>query len=859
MDQQALGKHPKRPRRLTQRSVAAAMALLQLLPLTAHAQQTQPTQYEYDAQGNLTKITDPNGTVTNQVPDNLDRLKTQTLPSPKTNVPRPVVNYDYDGLNRLINVTDPNGASTSYNYMGLDDVVQQSTDTGMLFSGYNKMGKLNTRYNGRSLESDITYDALNRPQFIYYTDDAGEAVGSTTLSYDAYSTAAGTENYGIGRLTGVVEYDAMDVLIATLSLRYDQFGHITRRCQYINGANTGAGCTNEGALYYRWAPVGTADAGRLLGLTYPAGDKASTNTTGRKVDYQYDALGHITGITTTEPGGSTATVVLTGIVYTPLAVAEGGYAPKSWNFGPSGSTPQQAYRRFYDTSGRPSYFSIGKGLSSVPNPGNQLGYDEAGRVMGLFSYNSAGTQISQVYGYDDLNRLTSASFSGAGNYTYDYDANGNRKLKTAAAVSTGYTYVAPSSRLGTVKVGSSASQSISDDTIGNITIDPAASVGSPVKYIYDNRNLAPYGRLVKTQGPGAQFSYLINHFGQRIRKTGANYTPPSSATITPASYIGSTDTVFYYDQQDHLIAEHDVATKQVKREYIWLYDTPVAVIAGATPSSPISATNLAKVYYIHTDHLDTPRLVTDTAGAKRWEWSIATSEPFGASPANEAPQGQAAAQQFAFNLRFPGQYLDKETGTFYNYNRTYNPATGRYLQSDPIGLQGGLNTYAYVGGNPLSGVDPTGLERWDWNGTGNTAVCKYYDAMATAHPKCSYYKAAADICRGNNGLVNGAVNTAITNAWARNTTQDSQATILEKIRQALVAADKKARDDGKVDCNTDCVYGNDIDKYHDAAFGAAGLSPSFYGGNLWPQGVPPNPVPSDPRNPIRPPGYSFGP
>ncbi|WP_374593580.1 RHS repeat domain-containing protein, partial [Aquabacterium sp.] len=139
---------------------------------------------------------------------------------------------------------------------------------------------------------------------------------------------------------------------------------------------------------------------------------------------------------------------------------------------------------------------------------------------------------------------------------------------------------------------------------------------------------------------------------------------------------------------------------------IWLGDTPVGVIAGADPTQMVSASNAATLYYVHTDQLNTPRLITDTAGNVRWKWPV-TGEPFGNTSPSETPtSGQTA---FTFNLRFPGQYADSETGTFYNYFRTYNPQTGRYLQSDPIGLDGGFNTYAYVGGDPIRFTDEMGL------------------------------------------------------------------------------------------------------------------------------------------------------
>src|SRR5437016_5130061 len=127
----------------------------------------------------------------------------------------------------------------------------------------------------------------------------------------------------------------------------------------------------------------------------------------------------------------------------------------------------------------------------------------------------------------------------------------------------------------------------------------------------------------------------------------------------------------------------------------------------------------AKLYYIHVDHLNTPRLIADDQQQTVWRWD--QQEPFGVNVPDENPSRLGV---FELPLRLPGQYHDKETNLHYNMRRDYDPNTGRYEESDPIGLAAGVNTYAYVLNSPLSYVDPLGL----------VMVCYYYDAaLAFGH------------------------------------------------------------------------------------------------------------------------------
>ncbi|UXY16940.1 RHS repeat-associated core domain-containing protein [Chitiniphilus purpureus] len=160
--------------------------------------------------------------------------------------------------------------------------------------------------------------------------------------------------------------------------------------------------------------------------------------------------------------------------------------------------------------------------------------------------------------------------------------------------------------------------------------------------------------------------------------------------FTRASY-------FAYDEAGQLLGKYD-ATGQRVQETVWLNGHPIAVLQG--PSSA------PRLYYAWSDHLGTPRqLFEPTTEKVVWDWPI--SEPFGHSGVREDPD--VDGKLVTYNLRFPGQYFDKETGRFYNYFRDYDPRIGRYIQSDPIGLEGGINTYGYVSANPLQKIDQFGL------------------------------------------------------------------------------------------------------------------------------------------------------
>lgn len=211
------------------------------------------------------------------------------------------------------------------------------------------------------------------------------------------------------------------------------------------------------------------------------------------------------------------------------------------------------------------------------------------------------------------------------------------------------------------------------DAVGNAT-----SIGGKT-FIYNDANRM---NAVK-QGNAVLESYAYNHRGERVLRTPAG----GAAQIT------------LYNEAGQWLGNYS-ATGQAQQQAIWLDNYPVALIS-------VPSAGVPELAYIQPDHLGTPRVVIDPArDVAIWEWSN-KSEVFGNQIPSTDPDGDGVAFELA--LRFPGQQATDASGLFYNYRREYDPAVGRYTQSDPIGLMGGLNSFAYGSGDPTGRVDPLGL------------------------------------------------------------------------------------------------------------------------------------------------------
>jgi RHS repeat-associated protein len=329
-----------------------------------------------------------------------------------------------------------------------------------------------------------------------------------------------------------------------------------------------------------------------------------------------------------------------------------------------------------------------------------LDYDYTLDDVGNLTRIQSAIEGEQRYGYDNLDRLESIREQNEALIeSFAYDATGNRTSHTVGASTTSYSYPGSSHRLEQV-----GSQAHAFDAAGNTVSGIAGST-----FAFDARN-----RLVEVNAGGAIRQRMnYNGRGERVLSAEGNPAPawPSTSSAwARAAAAGVRATV--YDEQGQVLSTLRGGNPLRFEEIVWIDSTPVARVERSTSA-------VLTVHAIHNDHLNTPRALANAqtqggqpAGTVVWRWKLnqqtATgSNAFGAQPAEEDPDGNGTSVRF--DLRFPGQQYDAATGLYYNYFRDYEPGTGRYVESDPVGLKGGVSTYAYVSSNPLGYSDSSGL------------------------------------------------------------------------------------------------------------------------------------------------------
>jgi RHS repeat-associated protein len=647
----------------------------------------------YDAHGQPLSITDPNGVLTALVYDARMRLISRTTAGETTAfayyptgllqaVTLPdgsSVRYSYDGAHRLTQIADGAGNSMQYALDAMGNRIGESAyDPNNVLSHavsrvYNTLSELSqtvgasgtaavtTTYgydnngNQTSIAAPLarntaeTYDALNRLNKI--TDPN---TGNTLLTYDANDNLAAVQ----------------DPLNLATSYSYSGFGDLLTEVSpstgttvntYDSGGNLATSQDARGVItQYAYDALNRITQAVYGDQTILYSYDAGINGRGRLVGasdsahsllWQYDALGRV--ISKTQSVGNVTRTV--------------GYTFSNGDLinltTPSGQSITYSYTNHL--------------VSSVTINGTPLlsnaSYEPFGPVRG-WSWGN-GTSESRLHDTDGNPEL----FTGAESTSYTVDS-AFRITATANAANSNLSWAYGYDNLDRITGAAGAANILSwtYDADGNRAIQygaPAPTYAAASLTLgYNNR-----GRLSSVTTPSATTAYLYDAMGQRIFKR-----------------TGDSATAFVYDEGGRLLGEYDGSGNLIQ-ETVWLGDLPIATLQ---PSS----TGGVNMFYIHADHLNTPKAITRSAdNAVVWRWD---QDPFGTAMPNQSPAGLGT---FVYNLRFPGQYFDAEIGLYYNYFRDFDPATGRYVESDPLGLGGGsYSTYAYANGNPITSDDPTG-------------------------------------------------------------------------------------------------------------------------------------------------------
>jgi RHS repeat-associated protein len=571
--------------------------------------------------------------------------------------------YAYDANGDATATTDPLGRVTRQAFDALDRLVRVADPAG---------GVATIGYDPQDQPVTVTDPNGNATYYVY--DGFGDLIeirspdtGDTVFYYDADGNLVKRAGLGIGDKTDIVTdwaYDALDRVTArshpgdaaeNVAYVYDQSGAgfgIGQLTKVTDSAGTLTRSYDErGNVLKETRTLGAA----ILTTTY-AYDAASriasiTYPSGWAALYTRDAMGRVTAVAAKPPHGA-AVPVARSIAYQPFGPVAGLVLG-------NGITETRAYDLDYR-------------LTALSDAGNKAvrtakyAYNAADDVLSVAD-NVFGTQ---KFTYDALDRLSGAS-GFYGSPLYSYDPVGNLLRIANGTAITSLVYAADSNRLTEVESGSALVREFAYSPEGNIASDQQSLRQIALAYNEDSR-LASVKNQPKSGG-AASYDYFYDAFGQRLQK----------------KQLGNpgVETAYQYDLAGHLTEQRELLGGTSRTDYIYLGDRPIGMI---TPGGAVA--------YYETGLLDTPQQLTGSGQGAIWS---ADYQPFG--------QTRTLVAGTAQNLRLPGQYADAETGYYQNGFRDYDPSLGRYLESDPIGLDGGLNTYAYADGNPITGADPSGL------------------------------------------------------------------------------------------------------------------------------------------------------
>lgn len=596
----------------------------------------------------------------------------------------------YDDYHRLASTIGAANQTATTTYDNQGRALQAKDANGNLVkTAYDALGRVRSLTDALNHTAVLAYDPQDA--ITQATDFSGH---TTTLGYNGFgelvsrtSPDTGTWTFSVdnaGRTIGRV-----DARGATAAIAYDLLDRPTHVVYDSSLVPSTAGLVQNTETQDFTYDACANGIGRLCSVTDASGTTA----------YSYDLWGRVTGTAFT-PVGLTAPISV-GYTYDPAGRLVATTYPSGQvlgrSYGPDGEVsgltwdgqPILSALSHRPVSGNVTSWQwspvLAGGASFTYDLDNQvvqqadtavqgtsqtLGYDPGGR---LTSVQVAGRAIwNQTYGYDSLNRLTSATL---GSYpaplTYGYDTNSNRTHKTNGPVTTALTVSPFSNRITATATTGGASQTLAYDANGNTISDGLLT------FAYDARN-----RLATAAG-GASVDYAYNAQGQRAFK---------HVVGGPLNGVER----YVYGLRDELLAVLDGAGTVVE-ETAYLDD-----------GRPVALMRDGAVFPMLTDRLGTPRQILDPAtGTPVWTWEA--KEPFG----SEVPDELVSGSRFVYRGRFPGQVFDAETGLSHNGFRDYDARSGRYIQSDPIGLEGGWNTYGYVGGDPMSRTDIMGLSEED--------------------------------------------------------------------------------------------------------------------------------------------------